>query len=103
APSTTEIVPEGARIVTLDGERRCAGETVVSEERCGDPDVRTPAGAVLHHRRGIARTQDLSARAEVLGDAQRLADPRGIEHEEARGDRGAAQRIPGAGTVVVGY
>ena len=71
-PARAEIVPEGARIVALDRERRRAGETVAREQRRGDADVRAPAGAILHHRRRIAGAQDLTARTEVFGDAERL-------------------------------
>src|SRR5262249_43597448 len=103
APARAEIAPESRSVVAFGYQCGCAGEALAREQRRGDTYVRAPARAVLDHGRRIAGAQDLPARPEVFGDAERVARAHVLQRKEPRGDRSAAKGVPRTRAVVVEY
>src|SRR6266567_491898 len=100
-PARAEIAPELAHAAALDGDCGRTGEARTREHRRAHARVRAPSRAVLEHRGRVADAQDLTARAQILGDAQRVARSLVIESEKTSAQRSARQRVPRAGAVIV--
>ena len=98
-PALAEIAPDLARPIEQEGRR--AGETIGREKRRRHTRERAPARTVLHHGRMVDAAQHLAARAVIFGGAERVARLLRREAEPSRRDRRAAERVPGAGGVII--
>ena len=101
APAGTEIVPVRPCVIGFDRDSRGPGEALACQQRRADACERTPARTILDHRRYRTHTQDLAARSEIFGDAERMAHSIAVEPEQARADGGAGDSSPCPRTVVV--